>query len=91
MSTGKPLPIDPGTLRALAVEFSVHPRSLEKALRGGSLRGLCGHRVRSGLAKHGLSHLAPHLTHTVMGSVPDQPGVVVSDDEDEDDTHAIAV
>lgn len=90
MNAAPKQPLDSATVRTLAVEFSVHPRSLEKALRGGIVRGLAGHRIRNGLEKHGLGHLAPQLFKVQMGVVADQPGVVVDDDSDDDET-AIAV
>lgn len=45
--------IDEATVRALAVKASVHPRTIQKALRGERIRGLAGHRARAALCEAG--------------------------------------
>lgn len=43
---------DTGTLRRLAVEYQVDPRSIRRELREpGSVRGMAGHRARAALAE----------------------------------------
>jgi hypothetical protein len=41
-------------LRELAVRASVDPRTIEKAFRGRSVRGMAGHRARAVLKEDGL-------------------------------------
>ena len=48
------LTLDAATARRLATEASTDPRTLIRALRGESIRGLAGYRAREVLAKHGL-------------------------------------
>lgn len=75
--------LDDATKRQLALKYSVHPRSLEKVLRGGVVRGLPGHRIREGLLADGLLDLAPQMQTARLGSFADRPGEVVADDETE--------
>jgi hypothetical protein len=44
---------DDATLRRLATEASVHPKTVLKALAGEPIRGLAGHRARSVLRELG--------------------------------------
>jgi len=46
--------IDTATIRRWAVEADVDPRSIEKRLRGGNVRGMAGHRIDKVLADHGV-------------------------------------
>lgn len=48
-----PLP-DPGTLRALAVQADVDPRTIAKMLEGKNVKGMSGRRARSVLEAAGL-------------------------------------
>jgi hypothetical protein len=50
------LTLDAATARRLAVEGSVEPRTLLKALRGEPVRGLAGQRAREVLERYGLLH-----------------------------------
>jgi len=45
---------DRATILEIAVKASVDPRSAEKALRGGEVRGLAGSRLRRVLRETGL-------------------------------------
>lgn len=48
--------LDEATLRKLAVEADVHPKSIAKELRTpGSVRGMPGHRAHEVLLKHGFA------------------------------------
>lgn len=51
--------VDGARRRELAVRASVHPETVRKALRGESVRGLAGHRIRALLAAEGLLPPAP--------------------------------
>lgn len=46
--------IDAATLRRLAVEASVDPRTIKKVLNGDAVVGLSGERARAVLIKEGL-------------------------------------
>lgn len=46
--------LDTATLRRLAVEASVDPRTVRRRLNGEEVRGLAAHRVDAVLAQHGL-------------------------------------
>lgn len=48
-------PIDTATRRALAVKASCDPRTIDKLLRGESVRGLAGHRAEEALREAGYS------------------------------------
>jgi hypothetical protein len=73
--TTKQAKLDTAEIRALAVEFSVAPQSIEKVLAGGTVRGLAGHRIRAGLSAKGLMHLAPHLQSLSLGGATEQAGM----------------
>lgn len=45
--------LDAGQLRQLAVEIEADPRSILKALRGGSVRGVIGRRIKRELERRG--------------------------------------
>jgi hypothetical protein len=55
MSTARPSELDTATIRRLAVEADVDPRSVERRLRGERVRGLAGHRIDRVLAAHDLA------------------------------------
>lgn len=46
--------IDESTARRLAVKADCDPRTIRKALRGETVRGLAGHRVKRVLEEEGL-------------------------------------
>jgi hypothetical protein len=53
-ATIDPPPLDTPTIRELAVEFQVDPRSIKRERDNpGSVRGMAGHRARRALASLG--------------------------------------
>jgi hypothetical protein len=66
--------LDASTARKLAVEASVEPRSLLKALRGDAVRGLAGHRARGVLEKYGLLPATENPIVAVARRRPPPPG-----------------
>jgi hypothetical protein len=68
----RPLPtLDAATARRLAVEGSVEPRTLLKALRGEPVRGMAGQRAREVLERHGLIAPADRHSTTKVGDRPE--------------------
>ena len=51
----KRIGIDAGLLRQLAVEAQVDPRTIRRAYRGESVKGMSGERARAVLRLHGLT------------------------------------
>jgi hypothetical protein len=54
--------VDRAQLFSLAGQAQVDPRTVERALRGASIRGMAGDRVRAALAAAGLAPAAPSPT-----------------------------
>ncbi len=86
-------PFDTAITREKAVAWKVCPASILKVLKGGVVRGLAGHRIRSGLQADGLAHLAPRMFREQLGRVADEPGIALDrkDAEDEHQSSAVAV
>ena len=61
-------PVDEATLRELAVEASVDPRSVAKALRGEPVRGLAGNRINAVLDAFGVSQAALPILSSAMNT-----------------------
>lgn len=55
MKSAPEIRFDTATIRRLAVEADVDPRTVRRRLRGESVRGMAAHRVDAVLVKHGLN------------------------------------
>jgi hypothetical protein len=53
MDSIPPIRLDASTLRRLAVEAHVDPRTISRAACGERIRGDAGHRAREALERHG--------------------------------------